>query len=388
MGGQKEVMIMREYLRVTPTSEQLAPERVPQALESLHKLTTTASTGLADELNPLHSETPPRFEFLALSEGADKPVEFYYGADEHLDTLEKRLRSIYPETFDIERVEVDIESRLVQPVEFDRETFVDRYESGELKYEFGPDERDDLRVDDEEQTGVGESESVADGGVLADPSADNIVETGDTALELAPPDAISGDDPLTTLGKPTVTADGTILARPATETVSPLGVRWQGSATRKQDWMTSLAPFTGDDAEESPDAVDQPGSALASLVDGLTEASAPLAFQVVFQRRAGWQGDAELRKEDIIDGRDTWAQRYLGPLFESDDGSDRRNQEDLSDTQAKRVGAIKAKNPKRSFTATFGHLASQPVTTGVRHSTSSYTHSRRSSIHSTGRTTR
>jgi len=114
---QQEVATMREYLRVTLTSERLNPERLPQALESLHKLTSTDSTGLADKLNPLHSKTPLRFEFLALSEGADDPVEFYYGADDHLDTLEKRLRSIYPETFDIERTEVDVASRLVQPVD-------------------------------------------------------------------------------------------------------------------------------------------------------------------------------------------------------------------------------------------------------------------------------
>ena len=94
MVAQREVTRMREYLRVTPTSERLNPERLPQALESLHKLTSTDSTGLVDKLNPLHSDTPIQFEFLALSEGADDPVEFYYGADDHLDTLEKRLQSV------------------------------------------------------------------------------------------------------------------------------------------------------------------------------------------------------------------------------------------------------------------------------------------------------
>ena len=236
---QQEVATMREYLRVTPTSERLNPERLPQTLESLHKLTAMDSTGLADKLNPLHSKTPLRFEFLALSEGADAPVEFYYGADDHLDTLEKRLRSVYPETFDIERTEIDVVSRLVQPVEFDRETFVDHYESGDLTYEFGPDEQYKLGTDDDSQARPADAESVADGGTVGDLSADHIIEFGDTALELAPPDAIPEDEPLTTLAEPTVTSDGTILARPATETVSPLGVRWQGSATRKQDWMTS-----------------------------------------------------------------------------------------------------------------------------------------------------
>lgn len=351
MGAQRKVMTMREYLRVTPTSEQLTPERVPQALESLHKLTARDSTGLVDTLNPLHGETPPRFEFLALSDGANEPVEFYYGANEHLDTLEKRLRSIYPETFDIERTEVDVASRLVQPVEFDRETFVEQYESGDLQYEFGPDEQYELATDDDSQAGPTDAESAADRGTVGDQSADHIIEVGDTALELAPPDSIPKDEPVTTLAKPTMTSKGTVLARPATDTVSPLGVRWQGSATRKQDWMSSLSPFTGDDRDESPDAVDQPGGALASLVDDLTEASAPLAFQVVFQRRESWQSDAGVRTDDIIEGRDTWAQRFLGPLLEFDDESDRRSREDLSETQTARVGAIEAKNAKRSFTA-------------------------------------
>jgi len=344
---QQEVATMREYLRVTPTSERLNPERLPQALESLHKLTSTDSTGLADKLNPLHSKTPLRFEFLALSEGADDPVEFYYGADDHLDTLEKRLRSIYPETFDIERTEVDVASRLVQPVEFDRETFVDHYESGELTYEFGPDEQYECGTDDDSQARPADAESVADGGTVAD----HIIEFGDTALELAPPDAIPEDEPLTMLAKPTETSEGTILARPATETVSPLGVRWQGSATRKQDWMTSLSPFTADDDEAELSAVDQPGGALASLVDHLMEATAPVAFQVVFQRRKSWQSDADLRKEDVIDGRDTLAQEIIGSLFELDGQSENRDKNQLSDAVAKRVEAIEAKNPKRSFTA-------------------------------------
>jgi len=236
-------------------------------------------------------------------------------------------------------------------VEFDRETFVDHYESGDLTYEFGPDEQYERGTDDDSQARPADAESVADGGTVGDLSTDHIIEFGDTALELAPPDAIPEDQPLTTLAKPTVTSDGTILARPATETVSPLGVRWQGSATRKQDWMTSLSPFTADDDEAELSAVDQPGGALASLVDHLMEATAPVAFQVVFQRRESWQADADLRKEDVIDGRDTLAQEIIGSLFELDGQSENRDKNQLSDAVAKRVEAIEAKNPKRSFTA-------------------------------------
>jgi len=178
-GRQQRLMVvqqeatMREYLRVTLTSERLNPERLPQALESLHKLTSTDSTGLADKLNPLHSKTPLRFEFPRAQRGCRRPVEFYYGADDHLDTLEKRLRSIYPETFDIERTEVDVASRLVQPVEFDRETFVDHYESGDPRTSSV---LTSVRTgtDDDSQARPADAESVADGGTVGDLSTDHI----------------------------------------------------------------------------------------------------------------------------------------------------------------------------------------------------------------------
>jgi len=81
--------------------------------------------------------------------------------------------------------------------------------------------------------------------------------------------------------------------------------------------MTSLSPFTADDDEAELSAVDQPGGALASLVDHLMEATAPVAFQVVFQRRESWQADADLRKEDVIDGRTHSPRRLLAPSSNS-----------------------------------------------------------------------
>ena len=253
---------MREYLRVTPTSEGLDSEGIPRVFESLHKLATAGSTGLAQKLNPLHSETPLRFEFLALSGGEDDPVEFFYGADEHLDTLEKRLRSIYPETFDIERIDIDVASRLIQPVEFTRAEFLEHYEAGQLQYEFGPDEQHEL-VDedrDQDQAPATEASPFADGGATVESSAGHFVEVGDTALELAPPSEIPDEQPLTTLEKPTETDEGTILARPTIDAISPVGVRWSGSTTRKNDWMTSLTPFASGDGDDALVAVDQPGA--------------------------------------------------------------------------------------------------------------------------------
>ncbi|EMA65440.1 hypothetical protein C470_00430 [Halorubrum distributum JCM 13561] len=342
---------MAEYLRVTPTSERLDPESIPRVLHSLHKLTTPGSSGLGAKLNPLHSETPPRFEFLAISDGPDDPVEFFYGADAHLDTVEKRLRSIYPSTFDIERVDVDVAARLIQPVEFTPQEFVDHYEAGRLQYEFGPAEQYDIVDEESVDSESAEAGPVVDGGTAATSVPDHHVTVGDSALELAPPDALPDDEEeRRAIEKPTMTPVGTILARPAQDAVSPLGVRWCGAASRKQDWMTSLTPFTAEETNGDLSTVDEPGAALASLIDHLMEATAPTAFQVVFQRRASWQSDAEVRKEDLVDGRDTFFQEVVGSLLEVEEQRSDQDDRQLSEAVEKRIEYIDAKNAKRSFT--------------------------------------
>ncbi|WP_435119757.1 ATP-binding protein [Halolamina sp. C58] len=343
---------MAEYLRVTPTSERLDPESISRVLDSLHKLTTPGSSGLGAKLNPLHSKTPPRFEFLAISDGPDDPVEFFYGADAHLDTLEKRLRSIYPSTFDIERVDVDVAARLIQPVEFTPQEFVDHYEAGRLQYEFGPAEQYDIVDEESGDSEPAEGGPVVDGGTAATSVPDHHVTVGDAALELAPPDALPDDEEeRRAIEKPTMTSDGTILARPAQDAVSPLGVRWCGAASRKQDWMTSLTPFTAEESNADLSSVDQPGAALASLVDHLMEAIAPTAFQAVFQRRTSWQSDAEVRKEDLVDGRDTFFQEVVGSVLEVEDQRSDQDERQISESVEKRIEYIDAKNAKRSFTA-------------------------------------
>jgi DNA helicase HerA-like ATPase len=342
---------MAEYLRVTPTSERLDPESIPRVLDSLHKLTTPGSSGLGAKLNPLHSETPPRFEFLAISDGPDDPVEFFYGADAHLDTLEKRLRSIYPATFDIERVDVDVAARLIQPVEFTPQEFVDHYEAGRLQYEFDPAEQYDIVDEESGDSEAAEADPVVDGGTASTSVPDHHVTVGDSALELAPPDALPDDEEeRRAIEKPTMTPAGTILARPAHDAVSPLGVRWCGAASRKQDWMTSLTPFTAEETNGDLSSVDEPGAALASLIDHLMAATAPTAFQVVFQRRASWQSDVEVRKEDLVDGRDTFFQEVVGSLLEVEEQRSDQDDRQLSEAVEKRIEYIDAKNAKRSFT--------------------------------------
>lgn len=71
----------REYLQVTPTSAQLDANVISTALVSLHKLPANESEGIIRRFTPFSSEQPVTFEFVAISEGSDAPVEFYYGAD-------------------------------------------------------------------------------------------------------------------------------------------------------------------------------------------------------------------------------------------------------------------------------------------------------------------
>jgi len=96
--------------------------------------------------------------------------------------------------------------------------------------------------------------------------------------------------------------------------------------------MTSLTPFASGDGDDALVAVDQPGATLASLVDHLMEAASPVAFQVVFQRRASWQSDAEVRKEDLVDGRDTFFQEVVGSFLEVEDQRSDHDEKQLSES--------------------------------------------------------
>jgi len=152
--------------------------------------------------------------------------------------------------------------------------------------------------------------------------------------------------------------------------------------------MTSLSPFTADDDEAELSAVDQPGGALASLVDHLMEATAPVAFQVVFQRRESWQADADLRKEDVIDGRDTLAQEIIGSLFELDGQSENRDKTSLATrlqnaSRQSRRKIRSGRSPRTSEQSGF-----HPGTTVAVNSMSGCNHLSRYSIRLTGRITR
>ncbi|WP_254547377.1 conjugal transfer protein [Halomarina pelagica] len=327
----------RDYLRVRPSSQPLHVGDIAHALASLHKLTVESQpSGLARFL-PGTSSYPPRFEFLAVSEGTDAPVEFYYGTDGDLDALEDRLRSIYPTTFDIDRTELDLATKLIPPVAYSCEEFIDRLADGQLHFE--PTE-DDLRPVESERAVLedGGTQTTSD----ATGSSHATMEYGDGVLRV---DRVrSVDDPMV-LTQPTLTDDGQILARPSVEEVVPMGVRWHGVAERKLDWMTTITPFTDhvDTAVISDDT--ETRVPLAAVIDTLVEADSPMAFQVVFQRKPDWSAEAWQREHDIKHGLDTLygkARDFFDPVTP--------DEPNLSGQDEARLECVQAKKPKRTFT--------------------------------------
>jgi Cdc6-like AAA superfamily ATPase len=368
--------VKRPYLRVTPGDESLIPGDIPDTIASFHKLIRSDSEPLRHRLNPFHSLSPPRFEFVALSISPDASVEFLYGADDHLDALEQRLRSIYPPSFDIDRVEVDITKRLIRPVEFSREEFAARLEDGRLYYNHEQSADGRAIVSDGGEVAVSSTESD-----LTDEDRSGAVHTDAVVddIELAAQGLLEKDEPLTALDRPTETADGSVYARPSLSEVEPYGVEWWGAAARRKDWMTTLTGFTEVFGQDLGPANDDRGRSRLPLVPAvkqIADANRPIAFQVVFQRRSDWSRDARRRSGELLDGTDTLLQKILGlesqgsrrrsgsgrSFLESTRRTSRSSQRRRSRSpangglsrptgvgEASRYDLVKANTPKRTF---------------------------------------
>ncbi len=250
--------MIRDYLRITPSSERLDP--VSSSLQSLYKLSVRGKDSALARLNPFSSDVPVTFEFLAISEGRDEPVEFYFGSDARLDVLEQRLQTIYPASFDIDRVEVDSVQKLLRPVE---------YQPSELR-----DRLTESRLYDPE-----------------------VLERRLMNNELRSSRA------------------GTIEARPPLDEVTPRGVRWQGSVDRRKDWMTTLDGLTkrlsGGPDSGKQNATRTGRAPLVPLVDHLTVAEPPMSYQVLFRRKPDWSRQARRRSGALLAGRDTLLLKVL-----------------------------------------------------------------------------
>jgi len=277
-----------EYLKVTPTSGPLRRSDIPATLESLHKLSNPAAESFWNRANPGVDTAPPTFEFLAVSAGPEEPVEFYYGANQevHLNTLEKRLQSIYPNTFTVERTELDLESMLGLQTEVSNEDASEQAEQDALDGERSAD-LDESNPENTDEKDVDE---------------ERIEHT-------------------------------------------PFGVEWLGKVGRKEDWMTTIKPFVIDEPDEEYDS-DRPP--LSAVVEVLHEMTVPTAYQILWQRKSNWWDDAEIRQSRLEEGRDTWSEELIGSWLEPGD-ADTADRE-LSRETEDRIQRIDSKHPRRTFT--------------------------------------
>jgi len=133
--------------------------------------------------------------------------------------------------------------------------------------------------------------------------------------------------------------------------VDPMGVKWCGDATRPCDWMTTIPSFSESIGEGS----DHSRAPLAPLIDQLTDADHPIAFQAVFRRKADWAPEARDRERKLRDGEDRMLDRVMSEIFVDSpserQGSAGAQQEKYIDPGGKeRVTSIQEKRPQRTFT--------------------------------------
>lgn len=354
----------REYVRITPSSESYSPRNVPDLLATLHKLWSDDSGSPVKDFFgafvPFHSTDPPQptFELVIYSQGKDEPVEFYYGCDAALlDTLEERLRTLYPSTFEIERTTTDLTRKLIHPVEYEIEEFRERLNQGQLYWnpsETGSagstvaeakreaveasEDGDAIAVSDRATTGDSETAvdsdadaaadnidqpTSADGGTAqASPAAESsrVIKHETGVMTLDPPDAIPRHDSLSELERPTLTQRGTVLARPQIDdgSVTPFGVRWDAhTPKRKKDWMTStttLSDWTSQrrsnqENNQETNEHEQTTAPNGEVIDYLVDTEEPTAAQFVFEPKPDWENERVDRQIALEDRKDTLGQR-------------------------------------------------------------------------------
>ena len=368
---------VRECIRVTPTTEAPDPEGVSKYLSGFHSL----SPGRDDEQGMLArlassvvSDGSVRIECLVISEGEGEPVEVYYTADEQLSALEQGLKNLYPSSFEIERTTIDLRRKLIRPVEFDPDGFVQQLKAEmlntsveELAASNQPtDDQTDTATDDKSSLST-ETESIEPvsqesgdesllpvtkdaatqslpvpqkNGTLDPKSGYGLID--DTIIQIRTCDDVPTDEPLTALEQPAAISNDRILARPAASAVEPYAVRWKGKEERSGDWMTAAKTSTAVPDEYNSWRRNQQDSfepePLVSVMERAAEASAPTAFQVVAEPKPNWEGQADRRIENLNDGRDQTFRKVLG--------TERGH---ALESEQERIQLIKAKHSKRSF---------------------------------------
>jgi len=93
----------RTYIQVRPTADAIDADAAEAQFRRLHQLEQPGSDGLLDRL--VNRQSTPTIECRFVSEGDDRPIQYAFGVDDEatIDTLERVLRSLFPDAYEFER---------------------------------------------------------------------------------------------------------------------------------------------------------------------------------------------------------------------------------------------------------------------------------------------
>jgi len=93
----------RTYIQVNPTETPLDPDTAEAQFRRLHQIERPGSGGLLSSL--WNGQSKPTVECRLVSTGAETPIQYAFGVDDEdtIDTLERVLRGLFPDTYELER---------------------------------------------------------------------------------------------------------------------------------------------------------------------------------------------------------------------------------------------------------------------------------------------
>jgi hypothetical protein len=253
----------RPYILISPAREQVTPGNVIAGLFGLYRagVTNTSRFNLKDRLRL--KDYKKTFEFIIHKPRNTKRFDFYLSVTPYdataFKTLAANVAAMYPESFEFEIVPFNPVAAFAT-------------ESGNAQVGG----RRIASLDD-----ISDLENLAG---FEDPTVFTDHDIG------------SGEEPTAEEAEVQLIRKGVPL-RPeeVSEEKRPSLVRWKGIASKKNDWMTLLRPFS----DMAVDNDDQYRSPLSVLLEQAVHTNSPFIFQAVFKPRPDWTSEAEVHKRNL-----------------------------------------------------------------------------------------
>ncbi|WP_435078862.1 ATP-binding protein [Halococcus sp. AFM35] len=117
----------RTYIAVRPSDDPLSIESIRGPFERLHRLRSASATSSWVRRLFASAPAPPTIECLLISAASASAVDYYFGIDDghELDVLERALRGLFPDSYELERTTLDLTTSIDAAVETSAETVGD-----------------------------------------------------------------------------------------------------------------------------------------------------------------------------------------------------------------------------------------------------------------------